>query len=169
MVRHAMRHVMSTCGVGTRACLGVDSLVACGVVNRGRSASRALNSEWNRAIGYSLCAGITLALHYVPSRLNPSDDPSRDRAVRQAAAKPPCWTRGAGTELDDWTAVPLVTRAAAGWVEMVLRLGVLRLRRRCGFRGQRVGEASNPGLEVSGTPCFLCVYRLTTQKVKHVT
>eukprot|EP00969_Alexandrium_andersonii_P170523 7539222-Alexandrium_andersonii.AAC.1 len=37
MVRHTLEHAAHTHGIGDRIVLGVDSLVACGVINRGRS------------------------------------------------------------------------------------------------------------------------------------
>eukprot|EP00969_Alexandrium_andersonii_P156219 6906701-Alexandrium_andersonii.AAC.1 len=43
IVRHTLAHAARTHGIGNRIVIGVDSLVACGVINRGRSASAALN------------------------------------------------------------------------------------------------------------------------------
>eukprot|EP00974_Lingulodinium_polyedra_P059578 5739606-Lingulodinium_polyedra.AAC.1 len=50
-----------------RQVLLVDSLVACGVINRGRSASVALNREWSRYLGVCLGCRVRPALHYIPS------------------------------------------------------------------------------------------------------
>lgn len=64
--------------------LGVDSLVARGVINKGRSASTRLNKVWRKVAPYLLASQLSLGVYYVPSALNPADAPSRHRAV------PPC-------------------------------------------------------------------------------
>eukprot|EP00971_Amphidinium_carterae_P253358 5030295-Amphidinium_carterae.1 len=74
-----MQRLANRFPAGAKVSLGVDSLVTAGVIAKGRSASVALNSAWRQHIGYTLCSGLTLGLHYVPSRLNPADAPSRGR------------------------------------------------------------------------------------------
>lgn len=69
-LRRALAWSVNQFGLDTRVPIGVDSLVTCGVANKGRSSRRALNVEWRRAIGIELACGAWGGLHYVPSSLN---------------------------------------------------------------------------------------------------
>jgi hypothetical protein len=155
MLRSLMRHAALEHGTDVRVAVGVDSLVTCGVCAKGRSASRALNAEWRRAVGYSLCCGVSPALHYAPSRLNPSDPPSRGREVEPPRAAPPPWASFASAEVslsDAWGSLPLQSKKLSLWTEFVLRLCAARRVTRWGLRGVRVGEADNPGPRKSAFP-----------------
>ena len=148
MLRALLRHVATHHGMDVRAVVGVDSLVTCGVCAKGRSASRALNAEWRKSIGYSVCCGVSPGLHYAPSRLNPSDPPSRQRNVEPPQARLPPWAAGSPSDLallDAWGALPLQRKDLVRWVELTLRLCAVRRVTRWGYRGVRVGEASHPG------------------------
>ena len=148
MLRALLRHVATHHGMDVRAIVGVDSLVTCGVCAKGRSASRALNAEWRKSIGYSVCCGVSPGLHYAPSRLNPSDPPSRQRNVEPPQARLPPWAAGSPSDLallDAWGALPLQRKDLVRWVELTLRMCAVRRVTRWGYRGVRVGEASHPG------------------------
>eukprot|EP00971_Amphidinium_carterae_P041731 819930-Amphidinium_carterae.4 len=74
-------------------------------------------------IEYSLCTGIALGLHYIPSRLNPADFPSRGRPVPGRAAALPSWAAHSmlhTAESDSWK--------SSGWLFLaVAKLLVLGL------------------------------------------
>jgi hypothetical protein len=146
---------MPHCGMGLVFASLSGSTVTGGVCAKGRSASRALNAEWRRAVGYTLCCGVSPALHYAPSRLNPSDPPSRGREVEPPCAAPPPWASLSTAELplsDAWGSLPLQAKKLSLWTELVLRLCAARRVTRWGLRGVRVGEAGNPGPRKSAFP-----------------
>lgn len=89
---------------------GVDVLVSCEVVNKGRSSSHLLIRELRRNWGCEFCEGTRFALHCAPSQLNPADAPSRGRPPPwPSAALPPGCSRG---QVDS-CAVMCASRSAA--------------------------------------------------------
>merc|ERR1711969_467315 len=68
---------------GVRQLVGQDSGVVRGCRARGRSRSRALGGMMRSFAGELLMADIQLGPLPLPSKQNPSDDPSRRRAVRR--------------------------------------------------------------------------------------
>ena len=61
----------------------VDSHVTKGAASKGRTASLGLGSILRRPNAHMIAASIFMCIPFVPTRLNPSDDPTRDRAVRE--------------------------------------------------------------------------------------
>lgn len=95
-LRRALAWGLHHFGTDARLPIGVDSLVTFGVADKGRSSSRALNSEWRRSIGLELACGVRDGLHYVPSRLNPADVPSRQQRLGPPTdSAPPGWASDA--------------------------------------------------------------------------
>ena len=99
----------------------VDSNVVKCAASKGRSSSKLLGKALCRLAAICVIAGIYLVLGYVPTRLNPADDPTRDAPLRIA-------TPGLG--ISSWesldllklSAVPRVRRWISNWVRLVLLL-----------------------------------------------
>lgn len=131
MVRQGLGYSLQHFGPHQRLMMGVGSLVSCGVANKGRSASRALNREWRKAVGLQILAGMRLGLHYAPTQYNPADHPSRGRKIPPpTSAPPPWWASGRIVEDLDLYGGVRFARIEALWVEFVARL-----RRRAWLRG----------------------------------
>lgn len=144
MVKKALEYSFRRWGPDVRIPLGVDSLVACGVCNKGRSASRALNAEWRKAMGWELCCGVRAGLHYVPSRLNPSDHPSRSRRVPPPTADRKITLEAAlETARKDNMHSTRATKQETLWHEIILKL---RFRRRLALRRGGKKELPAEGL-----------------------
>ncbi|CAE7335394.1 Khsrp, partial [Symbiodinium sp. CCMP2456] len=83
---------------------GIDSQVTIGCIAKGRSASPRLNQLLARSIPEVLGFQSYPAPLYFPSKLNPSDDPTRGLAVRGPAMELPSWwlrvLEGDPSELD---------------------------------------------------------------------
>lgn len=75
----------------SRHATGSDSQVCIGAVCKGRSASPALNAVLQRSLPAHLGLGIYSCTGYVPSALNPSDDPTRGVAIRCSDITLPDW------------------------------------------------------------------------------
>ena len=69
-------------GKSLRVVVLVDSNVVRCAASKGRSSSKALSKALNRLAALSVLGGIYLVLGFAPTRLNPSDDPTRDVALR---------------------------------------------------------------------------------------
>ena len=124
MKRKELEWAHYTFGNDIRVPLGIDSLVTCGVSNKGRSASKALNREYRRGIGVEVAAGVRGASHFAPTRLNPADGPSRDAEVPAPVAAPPPWASGscaADGDLMDRAGIGCCLREHSGWAELVSR------------------------------------------------
>lgn len=80
MVRQGSEYALQRHGPQRRLVTGVDSLASCGVENKGRSASRAPNREWKKAVRVQVLGGMRLGLHSAP-QFNPADHPSHGRDV----------------------------------------------------------------------------------------
>ena len=77
-VKLAVRHMgRSTATRGGRVHLLVDNTGVLGSLGKGRSASRALNYLCRQVFAAATQHDISLELHWVPSTLNPADEPSR--------------------------------------------------------------------------------------------
>ena len=88
----------------SRLLFGIDSQVTIGCVAKGRSASPRLNQLLERSIPDVLGFQSYSAPLYFPSHLNPSDDPTRGKAVRGPSMELPGWwlrlLEGDPSELD---------------------------------------------------------------------
>jgi len=78
---------------GQRFVYGLDSRVTIGANARGRSPSRPLLRSQRRTLPEVLGGGLYPAYLWLPSALNPADDPSRARPLRRAVADAPPWVR----------------------------------------------------------------------------
>ena len=155
MLRSLLRYAALKHGTDVRVAVGVDSLVTCGVCAKGRSVSRALNVEWRKSLGYTLCCGVNPALHYAPSRLNPSDPPSRQREVEPPCAKPPAWASMSEHEIpisDSWGMLPLQRKELSAWVELTLRLCCAQRVTCWGLSGRQSGRGQEPRASEVGFP-----------------
>ena len=99
----------------------VDSNVVRCAISKGRSSSRALGAMLRRFCASLLASDLYVTTPYLPTRLNPADDPTRDKPIRQPVA---------GLDLEQWleddiyslSRLPLRRRWAANWTYIVLRL-----------------------------------------------
>lgn len=140
MVRQGLEHALQIFGPYHRLVMGVDSLVSCGVANEGRSASRALNREWRKAVGLQVLAGMRLGVHYAPTQYNPADHPSRGKCIPPpTSALPPWWTDEELPAALDLYGQQCFTRIEAMWVDIVARL-----RRRSALQRGRCGATASP-------------------------
>ena len=62
----------------------VDSQVALGCINKGRSSAKTLQPVLQRAAALQLAGGLFPGLSYAPTRLIPADHPTRDREIPDA-------------------------------------------------------------------------------------
>ena len=96
-------------GKASRVLIGGDSQVALGCMLKGRSASRSLNLELQKSLGFILGGGVQSYLMYCPTKLNPADDPTRGAAVREPSLPEPSWWASAllgdFALLDQWLAL----------------------------------------------------------------
>ena len=102
----------------------VDSRVVLGAAAKGRSASRALNSILSRLIPVLLGSDFYPGFDFVPTRLNPSDAPSRRVPLRSPRAFPPSWLQDAiEGKLDPLVTLsraPRQNRKWASWARLIL-------------------------------------------------
>jgi hypothetical protein len=74
----ALRWVLSHPGtIGKRVTMISDSQVAVGGITKGRSSSHVLLRRLRSIAAHTLAAGITTYVRWVPSAMNPADEPSR--------------------------------------------------------------------------------------------
>jgi hypothetical protein len=71
----------------SRLVVVIDSSVLKGSVRKGRSSSRALNFFLRRIAGWSLSAGVTVDVLWVPTWANPSDAPTRRYSIQEWVGK----------------------------------------------------------------------------------
>jgi hypothetical protein len=82
---HELRHTVTHgTGAGIRKVVLVDSRVVVGAWAKGRSSAQRLNSLLRSGMAWQLFGRVKLCLVWVPTDLNPSDDPSRDAVLRAA-------------------------------------------------------------------------------------
>ena len=85
-MKQAIQNYVSGPHDSSRFCIGADSLVVIGAWGKGRSSSIQLNGVLRSCIGWSVLGCCRAFLFYVPTKLNPADDPSRSVALRPARA-----------------------------------------------------------------------------------
>ena len=77
-VSTAMRWVLSRpAAIGRRLLLLSDSTVVVGAANKGRSSSPDILRVLRSVCALVLCAGVQIVVRWVPSEVNPADEPSR--------------------------------------------------------------------------------------------
>ena len=77
-----------------RQIIGIDSKVVEGIIAKGRSSSRELNLLMRSLAADMLVGDIQLGILGLASKLNPADEPSREKRVRRAdPAAAPAWAR----------------------------------------------------------------------------
>jgi len=107
----------------------LDSLVALGAAAKGRSPSGPLNDELRAMLGDIIGYDLYPAYHFVPTRLNPSDDPSRKVPLRPPRQPVPAWFEAAAdgdyTALDVVSKLPPQCKGSAEWLRFVLSLARL--------------------------------------------
>ena len=117
----------------------VDSFVVRGATSKGRSSSRGLSSVLRRLNALVVAAGIHLVTPFCPTRLNISDDPTRDVALRSPVV-------GAGFRHMDFASLSLVAshsclrRWASNWVRLLFLIcgpRVFSFKDRSSFRSNR--------------------------------
>lgn len=144
-VLRLVQRASDVCRAQRLVCL-VDSHVTKGATSKGRTASLGLGSVLRRLNAHCVASSIYLCIPFCPTRLNPSDDPTRDREIREALK---------GLDLNDWStdalfdlaALPRTSRWASGWVRLVLRLlgqKALYLHRRDLYRQSWISENRFP-------------------------
>ena len=106
-------------GGDLRFCLLTDSSVVLGSHRKGRSSARLLAPSLRRAAAVLCAGGLYPSLHFAPTRLNPADDPTRDKECRAAS----------GTSLHELTdprelaRLGRLTRSTANWLRLFLLAG----------------------------------------------
>lgn len=78
-----------------------DSQVALGVWVKGRSSSMGLNQILQQSLAIHCGCGVTSNGGYLPSALNPSDDPTRHVKIRSPILEVPDWFPGQSPLLDE--------------------------------------------------------------------
>ena len=107
--------------VSGRVIVFVDSNVVRCAGNKGRSSSKALLVLLKKLGALAVSGGLYVTLVYSPTRLNPADDPTRQRPIRSPLA---------GLCLENWekdfiarlSIVSKLRRFASNWVRLVIRL-----------------------------------------------
>ncbi|CAK0850516.1 unnamed protein product [Prorocentrum cordatum] len=122
--------------------LFLDSRVSIGAISKGRSSSTAINKLLRRRAPLQLATGSYVGCHFVPTRLQPADAPSRNlrdpaSALARGAGVPfpaPSWLAGleagGASAFRAWAALPLQRRQQSRWAWLVACLwwrGLLRL------------------------------------------
>ena len=101
----------------------VDSFVVRGAASKGRSASLGLTPVIRRLNAVSVAASLFFTLPFVPTRLNVSDDPTRNCQLR---SRIPSFTDSlSDSDLFDVAAISGYKRWASNWIRLVLRLNCL--------------------------------------------
>ena len=86
----ALKRLVKTHKVPSRFVLGSDSRVCIGAWVKGRSSSFLLNGILRKTIGWQVLSGHTIHLIWLPTKENPSDDPSRFARLR-SPKDPAAW------------------------------------------------------------------------------
>jgi hypothetical protein len=110
----------------TCAVYGLDSKVALGATAKGRSPSMPLLNELLLALPDCVGFGHFPGGVFIPTRLIPADDPSRDVDLRGPRCKIPLWVKDVAlcdfSALDGWTSLPTMKRAEGEWVRFACKL-----------------------------------------------
>ncbi|CAE7778977.1 unnamed protein product [Symbiodinium sp. CCMP2592] len=106
-------------GGDLRFSLLTDSSVVLGSHRKGRSTAFLLAPSLRRASAILLAGGLYPSLQFAPTRLNPADDPTRDKHCREACGVPLHET------VDPWSLASFshLSRARANWVRLFLLVG----------------------------------------------
>ena len=99
----------------------VDSNVVRCSASKGRSSSKALTPFLRKYGALCLAGGLYFSLPYVPTRLNTSDDPTRDREVRGSFSVHSIDGLSA-KDVEAMLAVPGLRRWASNWVRLIFGL-----------------------------------------------
>ena len=78
-------------GGDVRVGISSDSQVCLGAINKGRSASPALNHELQKSLPFCLRLGVYSFSGYTRTKYNPADDPTRGSEVRSPELEVPAW------------------------------------------------------------------------------
>lgn len=99
----------------------VDSNVIRCAASKGRSSSRALTPFICKYGALCIAGGLYISLPFVPTRLNTSDDPTRDRAIRE-----PSLAVGidhlSADDIGALNAAPCLRRWASNWIRLLIGL-----------------------------------------------
>ena len=105
---------------GGRVCLLLDSNVAVRAIAKGRSSARSLTKLLQKIGALALCFGVYLSVHFCPTRLNVSDDPTRDVELRPPN-KPKSFLRKFDEEtLFRLAELPKLRRWISNWILLFL-------------------------------------------------
>ena len=99
----------------------VDSFVVRGAASKGRSASLGLTPVIRRLCAVSTASFLFFSLPYVPTRLNVSDDPTREREPRPPTPSV-IDSNWSSDDLFDLAGIPPTRRWASNWIRLVVRL-----------------------------------------------
>jgi hypothetical protein len=69
-------------GIGIRKVILIDSRVVAGAWAKGRSSSKRLNACLRAALAWQVFARLKVVVAWIPTGVNPSDDPSRKVKLR---------------------------------------------------------------------------------------
>ena len=99
----------------------VDSNVVVCCTSKGRTSSLGLGSILRRVCATMVAAGLYISVPFCPTRLNASDDPTRQRPIRQPVKgmNLDSWSRD---ELFDLAALPKLKKWASNWARLVVHL-----------------------------------------------
>ena len=107
---------------GGRAPLLLDSNVALRASAKGRSSSKALAPLLRKILAVSLAFAVFLAGLFCPTRLNPSDDPTRDVPLREPCRSQSVLDFCTSDELFVLASQPRLRRWTSNWVILVAGL-----------------------------------------------
>ncbi|CAE7264088.1 unnamed protein product [Symbiodinium sp. CCMP2592] len=96
----------------------VDSSVAFNACAKGRSPSFGLMPVLRKIAAVCLASGLTVSFHFVPTRLNPGDCPTRDLDLPAPLASS-FWGKLSHDELYEGLAMPKLRRWASNWARLV--------------------------------------------------
>ena len=105
-----------------RVSLLLDSNVCVRALAKGRSSSRALLSLLRKTAALSLAWGVFLATHFSPTRLNVSDDPTRDVPLREPCQGESFVDLLSPSELCRLAELPKLRRWSSNWISLVFGL-----------------------------------------------
>ena len=103
----------------------VDSFVVRGAASKGRSASLGLSPIIRRLNAVCVASFLFFTLPFVPTRLNVSDDPTRNSKLRERLSS--ISADMSREELYDLAAISGLRRWASNWVRLVLMSGCLKV------------------------------------------
>ena len=113
-------------GTPIRACNLADSNVVRCATSKGRSSSFGLSPVLRRVSATCVAGGIYLSVPFVPTRLNASDDPTRDRPIRSPA--PSLGVFDMTTDnLFKLAGVMKTRRWASNWVRLIIKICGIRV------------------------------------------